>query len=45
MNENPDFEQKYHSKTPTGFYNFGHGNVQKTKWLSEYDQSHYENNN
>ena len=38
MNSNPDFEQKYYSKTTEGVYKIGHDSIRILKWLAYYDR-------
>ena len=45
MNENPDFEQNYYSRTAIGIYKIGHDAIRLTKWLAYYDRSYYESIN
>ena len=34
MNENPDFEQEYGSRTATGNFTIGHDSIRLLKWLA-----------
>ena len=34
MNENPDFEQNYYSRTAKGFYKIGHDFIRLVKWVA-----------
>ena len=45
MNENPDFEQDYWSRTAIGIYKIGHDSIRLMKWICYYDRSYYENIN
>ena len=42
MNENPDFEQDYWSRTAIGIYKTGHDCIRLMKWLIYYDISCYD---
>ena len=33
MNENPDFEQEYYSRTAKGIYKLGHDTSKLLEWL------------
>ena len=39
INENPDFEQNYYSKTSTAIHNYGHAGIKILKCLACYDRS------
>ena len=43
--KNPDFEQKYCSRTAKGIYKIGHDSIRLMKWICYYDRSYYENIN
>ena len=43
MNENPDFEQDFWSRTARGIYKIGHDSVTLMKCLAYHDRSSYEN--
>ena len=43
MNEFPDFEQDYHSRTTKGIYKIGHDSIRLMKCLTYYDRSYCEN--
>ena len=43
MNENPDIEQDFWSRTAIGLYKTGHDSVRLMKCLTYYDRSYYEN--
>ena len=45
MNENPDFEKDYYSRTATGIYRIGHDSTRLMRWLAYYDRSFHENIN
>ena len=45
MLENPDFEQKYYSRTSTGLYTIGYDSIRLMNWLAYYDRSYFENEN
>ena len=45
MIKNPDFEQKYWSRTATGIYIIAHDSIRSMKWMCYYDRSYYENIN
>ena len=42
---NPNFEQKYWSRTAQGVYKIGHDSIRLMKWICFYDRSYYENIN
>ena len=42
MNEYPDFEQNYYSRTAMGVYKIGHDTIGLMKWLPYYDRSYHE---
>ena len=43
LNENPDLEQHFYSRTLTGIYKIGHDSVRLVEWLADYDRCYYEN--
>ena len=45
MNENPDFVQKYYSRTAIGLYKVGYNSIRLMKWLAYYDRPYNENIN
>ena len=45
MEENPNFEQNYWSRTSKGIYKIGHDSIRLIKWICYYDRSYYENIN
>ena len=42
MNENPNFEQNYYSRTATGIYKKGKDSIRVIKWFVYFGRSYYE---
>ena len=42
MNENPNFEQNYCSRTAKGMCRLGHDSIRLMRWMAYYDR-YYEN--
>ena len=42
LNENPDFEQEYWSRTTTGVFKTGHDSIRLLNWLAYFERSFYE---
>ena len=41
MNENPEFEQNYYSRTAEGNYKLGQDIIRLMNWLAHYDRSYH----